>query len=97
MAFRDDPYGHPDVDWYDEVIKDHFYEDQCNVNITGGTQFVKYYVSAEYNHAGGPFDAAEGRENDYKRYNLRSNFDFGITKTTDLSVKLNGRQESRGY
>ena len=92
----DDPYGHPDVDWYDEVIKDHFYEDQCNVNITGGTQFVKYYVSAEYNHAGGPFDAAEGRENDYKRYNLRSNFDFGITKTTDLSVKLNGRQESRG-
>lgn len=92
----DDPYGHPDVDWYDEVIKNHFFEDQCNLNITGGTESVKYYVSAEYNHAGGPFKAGKDRDNDYKRYNLRSNLDFKITKTTDLSVKLNGRQESRG-
>lgn len=93
---KDDPIGHPDVDWYDEVIKNHFFEEQYNLNITGGTESVKYYVSAEYNHAGGPFASHKELENDYKRYNLRSNFDFKITSTTDLGVKLNGRQESRG-
>jgi TonB-linked SusC/RagA family outer membrane protein len=92
----DDPIGHPDVDWYDEVMKDHFFEGQYNMNVTGGTEFVKYYVSGEYNYAGGPFDAAPDRENKYRRYNLRTNFDFKVTATTDLSVKLNGRMESRG-
>jgi TonB-linked SusC/RagA family outer membrane protein len=92
----DDPYGHPDVDWYDEVLKDYFVEEQYNIGITGGTEAVKYYVSSEYNHAGGPWDTAKDQENDYKRYNLRTNFDFKITPKTDLSVKLNGRLESRG-
>jgi TonB-linked SusC/RagA family outer membrane protein len=92
----DDPIGHPDVDWYDELVKNHFWEDQVNVNVTGGTEAVKYYISGEYNYAGGPWDAAEHLQNDYKRYNLRTNFDFSITRTTDLSMKLNGRMESRG-
>ncbi|MDR1225247.1 MAG: TonB-dependent receptor [Tannerella sp.] len=92
----DDPLRYPDVDWYDEVVKDHFFEEQINLNITGGTESVKYYVSGEYNHAGGPFAAVKRLENDYKRYNLRTNFDFKVTGTTDLSVKLNGRLESRG-
>jgi TonB-linked SusC/RagA family outer membrane protein len=92
----DDPIGHPDVDWYGEVLKDYFTEEQYNVNITGGSDAVKYYVSGEYNHAGGPWDAGKDRDNDYKRYNLRTNFDFSVTKTTDLSVKLNGLLESRG-
>ncbi|MDR0712743.1 MAG: TonB-dependent receptor [Bacteroidales bacterium] len=93
---KDDPVGHPDVDWYEEMLKDHFFEDQYNMNIVGGTEFVKYYISGEYNHAGGPFDAPKKLENDYKRYNLRTNFDFKISSSTDLSVKLNGRLESRG-
>jgi len=93
---HDDPYGHPDVDWYDEVVKDHFLEEQYIANVTGGTEAVKYYVSGEYNHAGGPWNAPSYNENDYKRYNLRTNFDFKFTPTTNLSVKLNGRLESRG-
>ncbi len=92
----DDPIGHPDVDWYDELVKDHFWEQQHIVNLSGGTESVKYYVSGEYNHAGGPFDAGPGLESKYNRYNLRTNLDFTITKTTQLSVKLNGRYEQKG-
>lgn len=92
----DDPYGHPDVNWYSEVLKDYFLEQQYIASVTGGTESLKYYVSGEFNGAGGPWDAAKGLENDYKRYNLRTNFDFKATSTTDLSVKLNGRLESRG-
>lgn len=92
----DDPYGHPDVDWYDELLKDYFLEQQHVLNLTGGTESVKYYISGEYNHAGGPFDAGEGLESKYDRYNVRSNLDFSLTKSTDLSVKLNGRVENKG-
>jgi len=91
-----DPVFHPDVDWYDELVKPFFIEEQYNANISGGTDKVKYYISGEYNHAGGPWKTKKDMENDYKRYNLRTNLDFHVTKTTDLSVKLNGRMESRG-
>jgi len=91
-----DPVFHPEVDWYDELVKPFFIEEQYNANVSGGTENVKYYISGEYNHAGGPWIARKDMENDYKRYNLRTNLDFNITKTTDLSVKLNGRMESRG-
>ena len=91
-----DPYFHPDVDWYGEIVKPFFLEEQYNANISGGTNRVKYYISGEYNHAGGPWKTKKDMENDYKRYNLRTNFDFNLTKTTDLSVKMNGRMENRG-
>ena len=90
------PIGHPDVDWYDELVKDHFWESQSIMTLSGGTESVKYYVSGEYNHAGGPFDAGPGLDSRYNRYNLRTNLDFTITKTTELSVKLNGRYEQKG-
>lgn len=92
----DDPIGHPDVNWYDEIVKNHFFEQQHNLNVTGGTESVKYYISGEYNHAGGPFKAGKGLESSYDRYNLRTNFDFQITKSTELGVKLNGRFEDKG-
>jgi TonB-linked SusC/RagA family outer membrane protein len=88
----DDPYGHPDVDWRDILVKDHFYEQQYSFNLNGGTEKVRYYVSGEYLHSGGPFygfDLGSYTTNSYyKRFNLRTNFDFSITKTTSLNVKL---------
>jgi TonB-linked SusC/RagA family outer membrane protein len=90
------PYGHPDVDWYNELVKDHFWEQQHIMTLSGGTENVRYYVSGEYNNAGGPFDAGPGLDSKYNRYNLRTNLDFTITKTTELSVKLNGRYEQKG-
>ena len=92
----DSPYTHPDVNWYNELVKDHFWEQQHDVNINGGTETVKYYISGEYDHAGGPFKAGEDLESTYDRYNLRTNFDFNITESTELSVKLNGRYEKKG-
>lgn len=92
----DDPIRYPDVSWYDEVVKNHFFEQQHNLNISGGTSVVKYYISGEYNHAGGPFRAGPGLENTYDRYNLRTNFDFNVTPSTLLSISLNGRMEEKG-
>jgi len=93
---NDDPYGHPYADFYDNIVKPYFLEEQYIANIAGGTEAVKYYISGEYNYAGGPWKTTPEQENKYKRYNLRTNFDFKVTSSTNLSVKLNGRLESRG-
>ncbi len=91
----DDPLRYPDVNFYDEMVKDFFFEQVHNVNVRGGTDVVKYYISGEYNHAGGPFKAGPGLESRYDKYNLRTNFDFTLTKSTLLNVNLNGRLEEK--
>lgn len=94
-----DPYGHPDVNWKDLIVKDYFTEQQASFNVNGGTERVKYFISGEYLGAGGPFDGAKmgtyNTNSSYKRYNLRSNFDFNLTKTTELKIGLNGTIETK--
>ena len=89
----DDPYGHPDVNWRDWLVDGSFTEQQYSFNLNGGTDRVRYYVSGDYLYAGGPFKGTDlgeyTTESYYKRYNLRTNFDFTVTKSTTLNVKLN--------
>ncbi len=95
----DDPYGHPDVDWRDLLVKDNFIENQSNFNLSGGTEKVKYFISGEYLYAGGPFKGRDlgtySTNAYYKRYNLRTNFDFDISKNTRLSISLNATTEAK--
>lgn len=96
-AYRDhtDPYGHPDVNWKDELFKKFSRQLRGNFDITGGTQNVRYFVSAGYINQDGmvkDFGNKVGINNNYynERYNYRSNLDMKITKTTDLRIDLSG-------
>lgn len=96
---QDDPYGHPSLDWRDLLVKSHFYEQQYSFNMNGGTKEVRYYVSGEYLHSGGPFKGFDfdsyTTSSYYKRFNVRSNFDFNITKSTIVNVKLSAITDKR--
>lgn len=50
IAFRDhtDPYGHPDVNWYDEIFKKMAFQENINVDVSGGSKKLRYFVSAGY-------------------------------------------------
>jgi len=66
-----------------------------NLNISGGTKFVKYFVSFDYQNEGDMtriWDNRQGYEGGYayNRLNVRSNLDFQITKTTQFKVNLAG-------
>ncbi|MDT3402221.1 SusC/RagA family TonB-linked outer membrane protein [Mucilaginibacter terrae] len=96
-AYRDhtDPYGHPDVNWKDELFKKFSRQLRGNFDITGGTQNVRYFLSAGYLNQDGmvkDFGSKQGINNNYfnERYNYRSNLDIKITKTTDLRLDLSG-------
>ncbi|MEL7119062.1 MAG: TonB-dependent receptor [Bacteroidota bacterium] len=85
----------PDTDWYDEMTNDWAFAQKYNMNVSGGTKFVKYFGSLSYLHEGDVLrteDLGQGYDPsfEYERFNFRSNLDFDITPTTRLSVKLAG-------
>ena len=84
---------YPNVDWQKALFKDNTMSYNANINISGGTKFVKYFASADYVHEGDLFrtyDNGRGYNSGYgyDRINVRSNLDFNITKTTVLKVNL---------
>ena len=96
-AYRDhtDPYGHPDNDWKDILFKNFSRQYRGNFDITGGTERVKYFISAGYIFQDGmvkDFGSKVGINNNYynQRYNYRSNLDMKVTKTTDFRLDLYG-------
>ena len=86
---------YPNVDWVDTMLKDVATSYNGNVNVSGGSPFVKYFTSLDYTHEGDiykSFDNNRGYETGfgYNRVNVRSNLDFSLTKSTTLSVNLSG-------
>lgn len=95
----------PQVDWYDQLTKKVGYQQQYNINLRGGTNFVKYFVSLGYLNDGDVFNVPEQENYDpsfnYKRYNWRANMDMNLTKTTvftaNIAGKLGYRRQPRYY
>ncbi|MBO7591388.1 MAG: TonB-dependent receptor [Prevotella sp.] len=86
---------YPNVDWQDEMFKSTAFSYNTNLNISGGTKFVKYFVSFDYQNEGDMtriWENNQGYEGGYayNRLNVRSNLDFQITKTTQFKVNLAG-------
>ena len=50
---------YPNVDWQDVLFKDYAMSYNANVNVSGGTRFVKYFASVDYVHEGDLFDVFE--------------------------------------
>ena len=83
------------VDWQDEMFKKFALSYNTNLNISGGTKFVKYFVAFDFQNEGDMtklWDNRQGYEGGYtyNRLNVRSNLDFQITKTTQFKVNLAG-------
>jgi len=97
--YRDnvDPEKYTNVDWQDVMIKDQALTAKYSVNVSGGTEFVKYFTSLTYSDDGdimntGTGDNPRGYKSEFKyqRVNFRTNLDFKLTKTTIFKVNLSG-------
>lgn len=83
------------VDWQDVIFKDYTMAYNANINVSGGTEFVRYFVSADYVNEGdlyNTWDTGRGYEAGfgYNRINVRSNLDFSLTKTTTFKMNIAG-------
>ena len=96
-----DPDMFPDVNWMSEVFKKVTPTHRGNVQITGGTKLVKYYIGAGIYYEGGLFK--EDPQFDYKtdinytRYNFRANVDLQVEKNTTLNFNIATVFEERRY
>lgn len=99
-AFRDhtNPLLYPDINWIDYCMNKASFQSQHNISISGGTNNMRYFVSAGLFTQNGmfkQFNLTDDFNFDYKRYSYRANLDFDVTKTTLLSVNIGGRVENK--
>lgn len=86
---------YPNVDWVDSMFKDYSMSYNANVNISGGTSFVKYFTSIDFLNEGDLFKVYDNNRGynsgfGYNRINARSNLDFTLTPSTLFKVNLSG-------
>jgi TonB-linked SusC/RagA family outer membrane protein len=87
-------YVYPAVNWIDMLFKDRASTQRNNLSISGGGGVAKYYISGSYNIDNGILktDIRNNNENNvnFKNYQLRSNININLSKTTELIVRLSG-------
>ncbi|WP_187328741.1 SusC/RagA family TonB-linked outer membrane protein [Echinicola rosea] len=76
------PYTHPDVNWYEEVLKKEAPISSYNLNVNGAGGSARYYVGLSYMNQQGHFTTS-----DANAYNTNLNFDrYLITSSVDVDV-----------
>lgn len=92
-----DPYGHPDVNWYDQVFKSSAWQENVNVSVTGGSKRLTYFASVGYLNQDGlvrNFGKSTDDVNSsyfYHRFNFRTNLDFKVTDNLKLRLDMTSR------
>jgi TonB-linked SusC/RagA family outer membrane protein len=95
---KSDPVRYPDHNWYKEFTKNFSDQDRLNLNVSGGSEKMQYFISGGYLYQGGQFktDQEEYDANtNLKRYNFRANFDVNLTKTLKASLTSAGYLEKQ--
>lgn len=92
----DDPYGYPDVNWYDAIFKKMAGQHNANVDVSGGTRNLKYFVSVGYFTQDGlvrNFNSGDDVNTNYfyRRFNYRSNLDFQVTDNLSMRLDVTSR------
>jgi TonB-dependent starch-binding outer membrane protein SusC len=96
QKFRDgsDPLIHPNTDWYGSVIRKWSPQQRHNLQLTGGSENIKYLASLGYiNQEGNYVNSATG----YKQYDMRVNLDTKINKYVTAKLGVVMREEFRRF
>lgn len=89
-----DPMMYPSIKWSDYIFRDVFMQTKNNINISGGSDDVKYFISVGYLYQNGMLKQFAGQSYDnnysYNRYNYRANIDARLTPTTTMKLGIGG-------
>ena len=81
-----DPIMYPNTHWNELMFRKAFLQTKNNINISGGSDKVRYFVSMGYMFQNGLLkqipDVTYDNNYAYNRYNYRANLDFKLTETT---------------
>ncbi|HYC87318.1 MAG TPA: TonB-dependent receptor [Chryseosolibacter sp.] len=96
QKYRDgsNPWTHPNEDWFGTAFKTWSPQSRHNLQLSGGTDNVKYLASLGY-----AFQDAYYKNSAtfYKQYNARINLDAKINEYLSTSLGFMAREESRNF
>lgn len=87
-----DPWLYPDTRWFDEITTTGAPISRQNLQVSGGTEDVRYLASLSYLTQEVNFKNAP---KPYNQFDLRVNIDAKISESLSLDVGLYSRQENR--
>ena len=89
-----DPIMFPNTQWHELMFRKAFIQTKNNINISGGSDKVRYFVSMGYMFQNGLLkqipDLPYDNNYSYNRYNYRANLDFKLTESTDMKFNISG-------
>ncbi|HOU96839.1 MAG TPA: SusC/RagA family TonB-linked outer membrane protein [Bacteroidales bacterium] len=84
----------PNVNWFEECTHPFSPTAVASLNISGGTEFAKYFLNLGFQHESSFFIGLKEGYMDSRfwnqLFNYRINVDFSITKTTTISLNAGG-------
>lgn len=93
-----DPMGHPDVNWYKEILRNNAPFTRYNLHTSGGGNSARYFVGVDYLDQRGLLKTSDentyNTNSDFKRYIVRTNIDVDLTSNLMLNLNLFGRIEN---
>ncbi|WGQ08460.1 TonB-dependent receptor [Pedobacter gandavensis] len=93
-----DPMGHPNVDWYKEILRNNAPFTRYNLNTSGGGNNARYFLDVDYLDQQGLLKTSDknsyNTNADFKRYIVRTNIDVDLTKNLTVNLNLFGRIEN---
>ncbi|WP_081624411.1 SusC/RagA family TonB-linked outer membrane protein [Proteiniphilum acetatigenes] len=90
QKFKDGTY--PSTDWYHVVARDFTTLSRHNLNISGGSDRIRYFTSIGYLGEQGLWKSGDLN---YHKYNIRSNVTGKITDELEIQVNLDGMLENK--
>lgn len=95
------PYLYPNVDWVNEILRKNTNQSITNLNISGGTEIVRYFVNVGYTSQSGLYQ--QDGLNKYNtnavvnRYNYRSRVDINLSKQLSVELGVGGIIQNRNF
>ncbi|MBP1651529.1 MAG: TonB-dependent receptor plug, partial [Bacteroidetes bacterium] len=83
--------GYKSFDWYKFIVKDNAPLTNLNLNFSGGSDRINYYVSATHLKQ----YSVLGREFTFERTNIQSNIEAKVSDNFKIGAQINGRVETR--
>ena len=90
----EDPEVYPSVDWFDALYRKFGHVRRANANVSGGSDFLRYYGSVGYYEETGLMKTSDLEDYNsdlrYRRFTVTTNVNVNITKTTKLDIGIRG-------
>ena len=89
---NDDPVTYPNTNWWKEVANNWSSKTQHSFSVSGGSDKVSFYTSAQYMYQNALYKNAA---QDYNQVQFISNIDAKVTDSIRFGIDILGRQENR--